>query len=705
MKVKIPVALFLFALTVRLGYLHGLSTSPLFRIPIVDAKTYFEHAREIVEGGTNERSSPFWQPPLYPCFLAGIYGLFGEGAYPPRLIQMGIGAFSCVLIYWIGRRIFTERAGLLAGCIASICGVFLYFEGELLATTLAIFLDLAAVLALLRAADTPRWRGWLGAGLILGLAALTRPNILLFAPCAILWIWKLPHGRPRQAPPWARVLAFCLGLSLLISVVTVRNYLVGGEFILISSNAGINFYIGNNPDYDRTVAIRPGPDWEQLAGMPLTAGITEPAARSRFFLSKAWTFIRGHPLRYLRLMLKKLRLFWRADEIGRNSDLYYARRYSSVLSALLWKRGIGFPFGIIGPLSLLGMILCLSRWREVLLPLLFVLSYMASVVLFFVCARYRAPVLPFLILFAAYAVWWWIRRTGERQYRAVLGSLSLFLVLLFGANWGIGAMAADDPEVHYHLGYAYAGRGMYARAIAEYERALDGDPTHLSARNNLAAAYAQRGMYDRAISEYRRTLRISPDEPRIRYSLAGTYARCGRYREAIEEYLRVLELAPEGGMARTCFGLGHAYVKSGRVAEAIAAYERAVDADSSYVEAHYNLGIAYGWSGRQDDAASAYRTVLRRTPDHPGARINLGITYAQIGMPDRAIEELQRAIAFHPKNADAQYNLAVVYEESGGISEAISGYERALEIAPDHQRARDALVELRRQREAEGGRQ
>jgi len=578
LRAKVSVGLFLLALAVRLGYLHGLSTSPLFRIPIVDAKTYVEHAHVIAEGGTDGRAEPFWQPPLYPYFLAAIYGLLGGGPYPPRLIQMGMGALSCVLVYWIGRRVFGERIGLLAGLIASICGVFLYFEGELLATTLAVFLDLAAVLMLLRAADGPGWWGWLGAGLVLGLAALARPNVLLFLPCALLWIWKLPNaGTIRRVPAWVRVLVFCSGIAGVISVVTVRNYLAGREFILISSNAGINFYIGNNPDYDKTVAIRPGPDWEQLAGMPLMAGITTPAARSRFFLSKSWSFIRGYPLEYVGLLLKKVRLFWRADEMGRNSDLYYARRYSVVLKLLLWKRWIGFPFGLIGPLSLLGMILCWPRRREVLLPLLFVLAYTFSVVLFFVCARYRAPVLPFLILFAAYAVHWGIRRVRTRQYRAVAGSAVLLTVLLLGSNWGIGAMAQDSPEVHYHLGYGYAQRGMYARAAAEYERVLNLDPNRLRARNNLAAAYAQLGVYDRAISEYRRAVQISPNEPHLRYNLAATYARSGRYREAIEEYRRVLDLAPEGWKARVHFGLARAYAYSGRISEAISEYRQTLE--------------------------------------------------------------------------------------------------------------------------------
>ena len=94
-----------------------------------------------------------------------------------------------------------------------------------------------------------------------------------------------------------------LGCSLTIAPVTLRNYRVGDDVVLISHNAGINFYIGNNPDYDRTVFIRPGKDWAHLVEMPeREAGIDRPSRKSRFFFGRSWDYISADPLGYLSLL-------------------------------------------------------------------------------------------------------------------------------------------------------------------------------------------------------------------------------------------------------------------------------------------------------------------------------------------------------------------------------------------------------------------
>ena len=122
----------------------------------------------------------------------------------------------------------------------------------------------------------------------------------------------------------------------------------------------------------------------------------------------------------------KTYLFWHGHEVGRNQDLYYARNFSSLLSMLLWKSSIAFPFGVLAPLALLGIGLL---WREGLhrepgsaLLLLFLLSYALSVVLFFVTARYRLPVVPVLLLFAVHGVKWCYCLVQERQMRPLIGA-------------------------------------------------------------------------------------------------------------------------------------------------------------------------------------------------------------------------------------------------------------------------------------------
>ena len=313
------------------------------------------------------------------------------------------GTAVCLLVLHLGRRAFSPAAGWIAAAAAALYGPFLYFEGELLPASLAVFLNALALTALLWAADARSTGRWLAAGLLLGLAALNVPSVLLFVPAALLW------ARLRARASLPALGALILGLALAIAPVTLRNRIVGGEWVPISYNAGINFYIGNNPDPERTTRIRPGREWRELTEMPeREAGITGKGASSRYFIGRSLEFLAADPGGYLLLQLRKLRQLWRGDEIPRNLDPYFARGWSWLLEGLLWIRGLAFPFGLVGPLALTGLVLYLrnpqARSPAGDLLLLFAAAYMLAVVLFFVTGRYRLPAIPSLLLFAGYGV-------------------------------------------------------------------------------------------------------------------------------------------------------------------------------------------------------------------------------------------------------------------------------------------------------------
>lgn len=627
-------ALFLAALGARLLYLHQMRADPLFDVPLIDAETYVEHARRIAQGDwLGDR--PFWQAPLYPYFLAVLYRIFGQGYYLSRLVQFLIGALSCVLIYLIGKRVFNRTVGGIAALIASLYGPLLYFEGQFLASGLSAFLNLVLILSLLRLARTPNVRKGLWAGLLLGLSAIARSNVLLFGPLALVWLWWTFRNEGTENKALLRWnAAFCAGALLIIAPITLRNFIVGKDFVLISSNAGINFYIGNNPDYERTIGIRPGTGWEELVDEPVQAGLTKPSQRSRFFFAKSWAFIRRHPLQYAELLLKKLRLFWSGDEIKRNQNIYAARFYSPLLSVLLWKKhGIAFPFGLVGPLALMGIVLSVGVcrrqtpiWLNTLLLLFFVFAQMTSVVLFFVSARYRVPVLPFLILFAAYTLWWGFEQIRTRKIRPLMRAVPLLVALLIVANLGVGDMdAMADPEVHFALGVAYERKAMVARALLEYRKAVELAPNHVRARNNLATMYAEQGRYDQAIPHYKKALNIAPDNVHLRYNLAKSYMRKGDSDKAIPQYKEVIRRAPNYAEGGVYLDLGYIYMQQDALNEAIAVYKEAIQIAPDRADVHRNLAIAYTRKGRTEEAIAAYRKVLEIQPDHSEARHDLAV--------------------------------------------------------------------------------
>ena len=265
------------ALALRLLFLWESSANPFFDAPIVDAQTFLRQAHSIAAGDLWGGNEPFWQPPLYIYLLAFVCWLFpGDYFVAIRLLQAVLGTLSCGLLYTLAARCFDEKTARVATVAAALCGTSIFFEGELLAVALEVFLNLLLLQRLTVAVEKATYAPWIGAGLIAGIAALTRPNVLLFVAAFALWSIASsvqdPNGR------WKRFLQLFLllgSLALTIVPVTVRNYIMEPELVLVSSNGGINFYIGNSGHYEEKVSIHPGMRWEAMAMEPIRAGHTK----------------------------------------------------------------------------------------------------------------------------------------------------------------------------------------------------------------------------------------------------------------------------------------------------------------------------------------------------------------------------------------------------------------------------------------------
>ena len=156
----------------------------------------------------------------------------------------------------------------------------IFFDGELLPASLATFFNMGSLAALLNAWRQPAGGRFLVCGVMFGIASIVVPSVLLFAaliPIGLLWKFS---SRQR----WTYTAVFLVGMAISIGPVAMHNHIIGGDSVLISYNGGINFYIGNNADYERTVAIGPGWEWDELVTLPTRSGITLPSEKSAYFM-------------------------------------------------------------------------------------------------------------------------------------------------------------------------------------------------------------------------------------------------------------------------------------------------------------------------------------------------------------------------------------------------------------------------------------
>ncbi len=575
----------LLALVLRLIYVFQLRSSPYFAHHVMDPRYHHDWAQAIAEG-RRFWNGPYFRAPLYPWFLGLVYRLFGpDNPLAPRIIQAAIGSLSCGVVFALGRLMFSRTAGVLAGLMATSYWVFLYYDAELLIPVLIVLLDLVLLGLLWHAGRRPRWWLWLCCGLVMGLSAIARPNILLLAPPLVAWVFVL-HRRQ-----WKRALghSLCLFVGTMTPIVpvTIRNYVVGHEFILIASQGGVNFYIGNNPDSDGMSAVIKGdpPQWkpcfdaqiaraERAAGHALSAGEV-----SDWYTRQALRFLRRQPGQAARLMLKKLRCFWSRWEVGNNQDLYFITSHYTPIVAYLPVR-----FAWFAPLGVLGVVLSLRRARELFPVWAFVVVYMLSVVMFFVNARYRVPVDAVLILLAGHALDWLAGTLRRRRWRSAIGGLTVVAVMGWVVSYvppgldrgqvqGLRAAAMlywqqgdtteaqrllresvrraeetgwpVDPTTWSLLGSLSLKEGDLAEARRCLENALRIDPATPGARNTLGAILATQGHLEQAIHQFELLVQQEPTNAAAWANLGSAWARAGRIERAAQALRRATRLSDE----------------------------------------------------------------------------------------------------------------------------------------------------------------
>jgi 4-amino-4-deoxy-L-arabinose transferase-like glycosyltransferase len=502
-RLRLPLLLIGLALLPRLVVLFQLTDSPVFYHPVIDADTYHERAIEIAAGDLAGYTS-FWQAPLYSYFLGLLYWLLGVKILLAKLVQVLLGAVCCFLVFRLAARLFDRMVAWLSYVMLALCGPLIFFETQLLAPVLLNLLILLALLILMEFSRRPRGRILLLAGLLLGLAQITHGLVVAFLPLLFAWLFWLARQTAKPSYSGLRAsLLVLLGFLPVIAVTTVHNLAVDGEPVLVSTNFGANFYLGNHPNYDSTTAIRPGLEWDEFVQEAAVQGHLTPSASSGYFAGKAWRNITGDLVGYAALLGKKLHLLLAGEEIKRNLDIYHFRSYSSALRLLLWKRQLAFPSGLIIPAALvwLGCFFFFrgkrERRREKWLLVLFALSQVTAILLFFVATRYRLIIAPVAVIFAAALLWRWIESIRAGRWSFVLPTAVAFLILAVYSNLPrVDASPRDEAENHFYEGLAYSKAGDHERATWQYRLAVTGQPNYAMAEYNLALALDRAG--DRA---------------------------------------------------------------------------------------------------------------------------------------------------------------------------------------------------------------
>ena len=609
------------ALAARLLYFAEVRDFPLFNGATGDTVEYARQAQTILAGELLGRDVYFHSSPAYPYFLAAVK-LATRGGWGDlravALLQLLISAATAALVFLLGRRLLGTSGGLAAGLVYALSPTAVFYDGELLMDFL-----LPAVLAgAALLASTSRWS--LGraaaAGALIALGALARPNYLVLLLPVGLAIWFSAAGASR--PARLKFLgALVAAAALVVAPCAVRNYVVGRDVVLISSNGGVNLFIGNNPQANGTFKA-PGP-WPAHLEASSTAYAEEklgrslkPSEVSAFFTREAVKYILTRPGDYLTKVGRRLRLLASAYEIPNHMDFNFFRPRSAVLKIL------PFTWGVIFPWALAGAVLAAPR-RKFWPTLALTAVYLGSLAtLFFITGRYRFPAFALLAVLAGAAVVSLVEAARRRtKWKLAVGAAVL-----------VGGYAAaywpPPPNVtvsaaysYHHLGGAYASRGDDRAAARAHEKAVALAPEDAFSWNNLGLAYIRLDNVPAAERALSRALKLAPDNPDTMNSYGTLLLYQGRFREAERYVGAALARDPDNVAALVNYGI---ILLARRDADgALRTLERAAALNPRYANAYFNMGLVHEARGDYGAAAAAYRRGLKIEPNNAEARRRL----------------------------------------------------------------------------------
>jgi tetratricopeptide (TPR) repeat protein len=561
--------LFLLTFCVRLYVVVRLCFMPFFIPNGGDMKFYSDWALRVAHGAWTDHQA-FYGLPGYPFLLAGLYKIlnfdtFGVSIFA-GLIQSLADAFTAVFIWKIAVEAFSEgeqdSAASATGWMAAV-GWALYqpaqaFSAVLMPTALAVTAYWYCVWVLMRRRDRfSIWLPWLPIGVLIGFQAMIVATILFAVPLALASIvlrWKKSkiENRKSKIQPLAATALLIAGLYLGASPCWIHNYFVAHEPVMLSAHSGLNFYIGNNPIATGYPKMPPGMSAGQQGMLKDSITMAEKAEGrplrhyqvSQYWAAKAHDYIANHRADWLRLMGRKFVNFWNSFQYD-DLSLITLFDHAGLLAP-------GPRFGWVAALAIPGILMVLlGRRRRAGWIVAAVLLHMAALMPVFVTERYRLAAVPGLLLLGAYGLWeFWSFLNRARWMPAIsyacVGLVAAFCVATPPAdaalwsldyyNTGIKALDQGDygaargdletayryvpgnAEVNFSLGLLWQSQGDTRRAEIFYARALELNPRHAGAWNNLGVMASKQKAWPIARHRNRSQRRQDPvpSSPRLR---------------------------------------------------------------------------------------------------------------------------------------------------------------------------------------------
>ena len=636
------LSLLLFSAAVRMFFYFQLRGTDLVAAPLLDSETYHDWAVRLVAGdwGWNET---YWMGPLYPHFLALIYLGFGVGGHTALLVQLGMSLLNVWLVFRFARDLLSDLhdlhdddglVALLAAALYAFYGAPVFYAGNLLMASLVTTLYLVTGLRTIRAVREPSFKNWLILGLVTGLTGLARGNVLFLLVVLPVLLWKTASTGPVSRRN--NVVALILGGVLMLAPATLRNLIVADDFVLLTSNGGVNLLIGQQYGYKGIFApvmeetqAEFDPSMETTLERELGRDL-KGSEVSRILTRRAWEKVRDNPGAMPMHYARKTYRFWNGYELPQIVSYDYWKGQFSAL----WVLPV--PFVLLSALGLLGFRFLPKPARWIMLVLIG--AYFLSLLPFFPTSRYRQPVAPLLAVGAAVFV---VAMVRGKANRGIWLPVAAVLILALLPRWAALDPAEVNWQVHLHEASRAGKRGDLSTTLAKGRQAEEVRPGLADTPFHLSLYLEDLGAHDEALDALGLAQVRSPGSRLIPYRMGRNYEQMRKYNEALK------------------------------------AYERASFLDPDWAYPFLRAGLVMNLQGRKDQALILMEKAHERGPNNFRVRSNLASLYAENGRTDRAVAILVDLTSDYPFYVNGWFNLAVASYQAGKPVAAVAAVARA----------------------------
>ncbi len=403
---KWAILLFMLALIPRI--LWAVTDHPR---PFSDMEDYYYCAINLLKGDYLAQAPDrlAYRAPMYPLFLAAVIQIFPSNPLAAiRIVQSVLGSISAVLVFFITKSLLYQSkrlklvhlvniASFITGLAYAWMAYPIFFSSVLMTETLFIVMLLIWMLWGMHLNEGSSNWSKTGFSILLGLMALVRPIALFFLPIALWRIYSILPKKDNSFKYFANYAAFAAWLLPILPWM-IRNILVFNTFVFITTNSGVNLFLGNNPTFGYYASGYK----EEIRKEFIEIHGADEAAEDRLFLRLGADYIAQHPAEALKRCWYKFYFLnlldkepWPWEEYNKGQGLKFAFNIN-------WPTFRWTPWFLV--LALIGIInASIYKCRHAIM-LQVILCYTLACLIFFARTRFRLPLEPILTIYMGVGV-------------------------------------------------------------------------------------------------------------------------------------------------------------------------------------------------------------------------------------------------------------------------------------------------------------